>query len=73
MSKLKYDTNEYIHETETDLQTQRIDLWGMGVGKMYMEVWGQQIQAILYIMDKHATVQQRELYSIFYDKMEKNI
>ena len=24
-------------------------------------------------MDKHATIYQRELYSIFYDKLEKNI
>ena len=24
---LKYDTNEVIHETERDSQTQRIDLW----------------------------------------------
>ena len=27
MWNLKYDTNEFIHETETDSQTQRIDLW----------------------------------------------
>ena len=24
---LKYDTNEPVHKTETDSQTQRIDLW----------------------------------------------
>ena len=27
MWNLKYDTNEPIHETETDSQTQRTDLW----------------------------------------------
>ena len=36
MWNLKYDTNELICETETDSQTQRIDLWlprGRGVGR----------------------------------------
>ena len=28
---LKYDTNELIQETETDSQTQRTDLNGMGI------------------------------------------
>ena len=35
MWNLKYDTNEPIYETETDLQTQRTDLWlprGRGSG-----------------------------------------
>ena len=27
MWNLNYDTNELIYETETDLQTQRTDLW----------------------------------------------
>ena len=27
MWNLKYNTNEHIYETETDSQTQRIDLW----------------------------------------------
>ena len=27
MSNLNYDTNELNHETETDLQTDRTDLW----------------------------------------------
>ena len=36
MWNLKYDTNELICETETDSQTQRIDLWlprGRGGGE----------------------------------------
>ena len=27
MWNLKYDTNQYIYETETDSQTKRTDLW----------------------------------------------
>ena len=27
MQNLKYDTNEHIHETETDSQTQKTDSW----------------------------------------------
>ena len=36
MWNLKCDTNELIHVTETDSQTQRTDLWlprGIGVGE----------------------------------------
>ena len=31
MWNLKYDINEFIYETETDLQTPRTDLWLLGV------------------------------------------
>ena len=27
MGNLKYDTNEFIYETETDSQIERLDLW----------------------------------------------
>ena len=40
MWNLKYDTNELIYETETDLQTQRTDWWLPGVGERDgLEVW----------------------------------
>ena len=40
---LKYDTNELIYGTETDLQTQRTDLWlpnSRGVGEGWTESLG---------------------------------
>ena len=44
MWNLKYDTNEHIHETETDSQTQRSDLWLSrgrgGWGRNGLGVWG---------------------------------
>ena len=70
MWDLKYDTNELTYETETDSQTQRIDLWlprGKGVwGRDGLGVWDQQIQTVIQRMDKQQgpTVQYRELYSI---------
>ena len=41
MWNLKYDTNEFIYETETDSQTSRTDLWlprGWGGGGMEWEL-----------------------------------
>ena len=34
MGNLKYDTNEFIYETETDSQIERLDLWlpSRGIG-----------------------------------------
>ena len=52
---LKYDTKELICETETDSQTQRTDLWlprGGGWGRDGLRVWDQQMQTIIYRMDK---------------------
>ena len=70
---LKFDTNEHIYETETDSQTQRTDLWlprGREGGEGWMGGWDQQMQTIMYRMDKQQgpTVQHRELYSISCDK-----
>ena len=54
MWNLKYDTNEPIYETETDSQTQRTDLWlpRWRLGEGWIGVWGQQMQTIIYKMDK---------------------
>ena len=74
MWNLKYDTNELIYETETDSQTQRTDLWlprwKEEWGRDGLGVWDQQIQTIIYRMDKQQgpTAQDRELYSISCDK-----
>ena len=38
MWNLRYDTNELIHETETDLQTQSTDLW-LSKGEGAEGVW----------------------------------
>ena len=74
MWNLKCGTNEPIYETETDSQTQRTDLWLRGgEGRWGMEgvgVWGQQMQTIIYRMDKQQgpTVQHRDLDSVSCDK-----
>ena len=71
MWNLKYNTNELIYETETDSQIQRTDLWlPRAGGEDGLGGWGQQIQTIIYIMDKQQgpTVQHRELYSVSCNK-----
>ena len=73
MWNLKYGTNEPTYETETDSQTQKTDLQlprGEGWGRDGLRVWGQQMQTIIYRMDKQQgpTVQHRELYSKSCDK-----
>ena len=73
MWNLKYDTNEFIYETETDSQTQRTDLWlqeGGAVGEGCIGIWGQQMHTSIYRMEKQQgpTVEHRELYSISCDK-----
>ena len=52
---LKYDTNELIYETETDadIEEGRVVAKGEGSwGKGGLGVWDQQMQAIIYRMDK---------------------
>ena len=53
----KYNTNELISETDTDLQTQRTDLWsprGDRSGGGWTErVWHQQMQTIMYRMENN--------------------
>ena len=51
MWNLKYDRSELIHKTETDSQTQRMDLW-LPRGSDGLGDWGQQMQTIIYRMDK---------------------
>ena len=68
MRNLKYDTNEFIYETETDAQTQRPGSWlprWVG-GRDELGGWGQQIQAVIYRMDnqKGPTGQHEDLYSM---------
>ena len=55
MWNLKNDTNEPIYKTETDSQTQRTDLWlpwGRGKGMGWIGVWTQQMQTIIFKMNK---------------------
>ena len=46
MWNLKYDANDLIYKTETDLQTQKTDFWppkerdGLGVWDQYMQTRG---------------------------------
>ena len=73
MWNLNYDTKELIQETETDSQIQRTDLQlskGVRQGTDAWRVWDQQMQTIIYRMDKQQgpTVQHRELYSMSYNK-----
>ena len=52
---IKYDTNELIYETETDadIEEGRVVAKGEGSwGKGGLGVWDQQMQAIIYRMDK---------------------
>ena len=50
MWTLKCDTNKLTCEKETDSQTeQTCGCWGQGVG---LGVWDQQMQTIIYRMDK---------------------
>ena len=68
MLNLKYDTNELIYET--DSQIQRTDLWlpegRGGVGGDGLGVSDQKMKTIMYRIDKQQgpTRQHRELYSI---------
>ena len=72
MWNLKYDTNELIYKTETGSQTWRTVLrlsGGDGAGEGWTGSLGQQIQMIIYRIDKQGpTVQHRELCSVSCDK-----
>ena len=55
MWNLKYGTSEPMYKTETDSQTQRIDLWlPRGRGKQWdgQGIWDWQMQTIPFRMDK---------------------
>ena len=75
MWNLKYDANELIHETETDSQTQRTDLW-LPRGREAAKDWefGISRWRLVYIRWINKVLLYRELYSISYSKpiMEKN-
>ena len=71
MWNLKYDINELIYETETDSQTENRLVVAKGdEGQGRDGVWGQQMQTVMYRMDKQQgpTVQHKELYSVSCDK-----
>ena len=56
MWNLKHNTNGLTYKRETDSQTQRTDLWsqgGRGQRRDGVGVWAQQMQTVLYRMDKH--------------------
>ena len=67
MWNLKYDTNELIYEIDSQIYREQTcgcqgEGWGLGV-------WDQQMQTIIYRMDKQGLiVQHRELYSISRNK-----
>ena len=70
----KNDTNELIYKTEADSQTQKTNLWlpkGKGGRRNKLGIWEQHIYTTTYKTDKQQgpTVQHRELYSIFCNKL----
>ena len=67
MWNLKYDINEPIYERQDRLAAANGE--GVGEGEDGVGGWGQQMQAIIYRMDKQQSpiVQHRELLSIFFD------
>ena len=69
MWNLKYDANELIHETETDSQTQRTDLW-LPRGREAAKDWefGISRWRLVYIRWINKVLLYRELYSISCDK-----
>ena len=71
MWNLKYDKNEIIYKAETDLQTQKTNLWlpKGKEGRDKLGVWDQQIQTTILNKQQGPTVQHRELYSISYNKL----
>ena len=66
---LKYNINELVYGTEMDLQRQKTEqtpgCQGGGWERNAAGLWGQQIQTIIYRMDKQQgpTVLHREMYS----------
>ena len=70
MWNLKYDTNELIYKTETDLENKVMVTKGeKGWLRYKSRVWNQQIQTTIYKIDKQQgpIVQHREQYSISYN------
>ena len=74
MWNLKYNTNELIYKTETESQTERIDLQLPKVGRKRKdwEFGGEQMQPSMYRMDKQRSpaAQHRELYLSSCNKSE---
>ena len=74
MWNLKYNTNELIYTTETESQTERIDLQLPKVGRKRKdwEFGGEQMQPSMYRMDKQRgpAAQHRELYLSSCNKSE---
>ena len=69
MWNLTYDTNESMKQTHRHRE-QTVAKGEGAWGKGGLGDWCQQMQAIIYRMDKQQgpTVQHRELYSVSYDK-----
>ena len=71
MWNLKSSTNELIYKTETDSQTQKINLWlpkRKDGERDKLGVWDQQTQTAVYKIHD-PTVQHRGIYSISYNKL----
>ena len=85
--KVKYDityirnlkkkgTNELIYKTETNSQTQKKNLWLLGVwirGRYSQGIWDGHVHTTVFKMDNQQgpTVQNRELCSMLTTKMGK--
>ena len=64
MRDLNQGANELVHKTETDSHREQTQGYQGKRGEGGMGVWDQQMQAIIYRMDKQdPTAQHRELYS----------
>ena len=70
MYNLKNNTNELIHKTEMDSQTQK-KTYGSPREKAGEGVWDQQIHTTIYKTDKQQgpTVWHRELYSVSFNNL----
>ena len=69
MWSLKYDTNELIYEIGRfrDVENRLVVAKGEGGGgRDGLGVWGEQMQAVIYRLDKQQdpTVQHRKIYSV---------
>ena len=78
MWNLKYDTNETFLKNRnkpTGIENKLMVMRGERVREDKSGAWNQQIQTIIYKIDKQQgpTVQHRELYSIHYNSLDKTV
>ena len=70
MWNLNYDTNLQNRNRIRDIEDRFVSAKGQGVRGGGLGVWGEQMQTIIYRMDKQQgpTVEHRELYSVSCDE-----